>query len=36
MELTDKEIVDIAGALDDPAISDRNKTELLVIRMHGE
>jgi transposase len=36
LKLTDEEVVDIAEALDDPAINDKNKTKLLVIRMHGE
>lgn len=36
IELTDKEALDIAEALDDPSISDKNKVKLLVIRMHGE
>jgi len=36
LELTDAEIDDIAEAMDDPSISDRNKTKLLVIRMHHE
>ena len=36
LELTDKEITDIAEALDDPTISEKNKTKLLVIRMHTE
>ena len=36
LELTDQDISDIAEALDDPAISEKNKTKLLVIRMHHE
>jgi|GEM_PF-2446196 transposase len=36
IELTDKEALDIAEALDDPAISDKNKVKLLVVRMHAE
>lgn len=36
LELTDQEFDDIAEALDDPAIADKNKTKLLVIRMHNE
>ena len=36
LELTDQEFEDIAEALDDPAIADKNKTKLLVIRMHNE
>ena len=36
LKLTDEEVIDIAEALDDPAISDKNKTKLLVIRMHAE
>lgn len=36
LELTEKEVIDIAEALDDPSINDKNKTKLLVIRMHGE
>ncbi len=34
LELTDQDISDIAEALDDPATSEKNKTKLLVIRMH--
>ncbi len=36
LELTDQDAIDIAEALDDPSISDKNKTKLLVIRMHDE
>ena len=36
LKLTDQEAIDIAEALDDPSISDKNKTKLLVIRMHSE
>lgn len=36
LELTEKEMTDIAEALDDPAVSDKNKRKLLVIRMHTE
>lgn len=36
IELTDNEALDIAEALDDPTISDKNKVKLLVIRMHAE
>ena len=36
LELTDQEFDDIAEALDDPAIADKNKTKLLVLRMHSE
>lgn len=36
LKLTDEEVIDITEALDDPSISDKNKTKLLVIRMHGE
>jgi transposase len=36
LKLTNIEITDIAEALDDPAISEKNKTKLLVIRMHAE
>jgi transposase len=36
LKLTEAEIEDIAEAMDDPSISDRNKTKLLVIRMHHE
>jgi len=32
LELTDKDISDIAEALDDPANPEKNKTKLLVIR----
>ena len=36
LELTDADLSDIAEALDDPANSEKNKTKLLVIRMHHE
>jgi transposase len=36
LELTDQEFDDLAEALDDPSVSDKNKTKLLVIRMHCE
>jgi transposase len=36
LAITDQEFNDLAEALDDPAISDKNKTKLLVIRMHCE
>jgi transposase len=36
LHLTEAEIDDIAEALDDPEITDRIKTKLLVIRMHHE
>jgi hypothetical protein len=36
LKLTDEEVIDIAEALDDPTINNKNKTKLLVIRMHGE
>jgi transposase len=36
LELTNEAMIDIAEALDDPSISEQNKTKLLVIRMHSE
>jgi len=36
LELTDQDLIDIAEALDDPATHEKNKTKLLVIRMHHE
>ena len=36
LELTDQDLTDVAEALDDPATTDKNKTKLLVIRMHHE
>jgi transposase len=36
LKLTDEEVIDIVEALDDPTINNKNKTKLLVIRMHGE
>jgi len=36
LELTDQDLTDIAEALDDPATHEKNKTKLLVIRMHHE
>jgi len=36
LELTEAELNDIAEAMDDPSISDRYKTKLLVIRMHHQ
>lgn len=36
LKLTDQDSIDIAEALDDPATPERNKTKLLVIRMHHE
>jgi len=36
LELTNEAMIDIAEALDDPLISEQNKTKLLVIRMHSE
>jgi len=36
LELTDRDISDIAEALDDPTTPEKNKTKLLVIRMHHE
>ncbi len=34
LELTDRQLTDIGEALDDPATSEKNKTKLLVLRMH--
>jgi len=34
LQLTDQELTDIAEALDDPATPEKNKTKLLVLRMH--
>lgn len=36
LELTDQDLTDVAEALDDPVTTERNKTKLLVIRMHHE
>ena len=36
LELTDQELTDVVEALEDPATSEKNKTKLLVIRMHHE
>ncbi len=36
LELTDLELIDIAEALDDPTTTEKNKTKLLVLRMHHE
>lgn len=36
LELTDKDLTDIAEALDDPSTSEMSKIKLLVIRMHHE
>lgn len=36
LELTADEIRDLAEALDDPSISEENRTKLLVIRLHAE
>ncbi len=36
LKLTDQDSIDIAEALDDPATNEKNKTKLLVIRMHHE
>jgi hypothetical protein len=36
LKLTDQESADIAEALDDPTTTEKNKTKLLVIRMHHE
>lgn len=36
LELTDPQLADIAEALDDPSTSQKSKTKLLVLRMHGE
>lgn len=36
LELTNQNTIDIAEALNDPAISNKNRTKLLVIRMHHE
>ena len=36
LELTDRDVSDIAEALDDPTTPEKNKTKLLVIRMHHE
>jgi len=36
LEITDLELIDIAEALDDPTTTEKNKTKLLVLRMHNE
>jgi transposase len=36
LELTDQALSDIAEALGDPTTPEKNKTKLLVIRMHYE
>ena len=36
LELTEQQLTDIGEALDDPATSEKGKTKLLVLRMHGE
>jgi transposase len=36
LELTDQDLTDVAEALDDPVTTEKNKTKLLVIRMHHE
>jgi transposase len=36
LELTDQELTDVAEALEDPSTTEKNKTKLLVIRMHHE
>lgn len=36
LELADQDLTDIAEALDDPDTSEKNKTKLLVLRMHHE
>ena len=36
LELTDQDLTDIVEAADDPDTTERNKTKLLVIRMHHE
>lgn len=36
LELTDQDLTDLAEALDDPDTSEKNKTKLLVLRMHHE
>ena len=36
LELTDQQLTDIGEALDDPSTSEKCKTKLLVLRMHGE
>jgi len=36
LELTDLDLTDIAEALDDPTTPEKNKTKLLVLRMHHE
>lgn len=36
LELTELDLTDIAEALDDPTTTEKNKTKLLVIRMHHE
>lgn len=36
LALTDKDLIDIADELENPTISEKSKTKLLVIRMHHE
>ena len=36
LELTDQDLTDVAEALEDPSTTEKNKTKLLVIRMHHE
>ena len=36
IELSQTEIRDIEDAMDDPSLSDKHRTKLLVIRMHSE
>lgn len=36
LELTDQDLTDVVEALEDPATNEKNKTKLLVIRMHHE
>ena len=36
IELSQADICDIEDAMDDPSLSDKHRTKLLVIRMHSE